>query len=358
MASFNVIDRSGWKYALDGGNAGGDFAADNGYNKITIQATGATGFTDYTGGEKIEGVLLKPLDFSFDADYGTMSDIYLPIVDEVANSINSVVGKMTGLANGGEAGAVYNSKKIWKKSGYLNLNVEIRLINFEKDKLSPLAQAAKITRLVLPVNKYQTNSMGQAFVDLSFNATKFIGKVAKVGADTIASGVTAVGFQAGGDVDKGIRGLGDAIAEIGSKVTSAGGIFQAEDLFALKDAPPSVSVTWGKKMFSHKDMIVEKVSFTPSKEIYVTDDGEYSPIYIDANITLSSRTILRDVGEIGFGNSVAGNRVIDGPAPTKNETAPNNYVEKVSSNEGQTTGVVGELKSNSSIGTDSWPTGK
>lgn len=267
-----VINDSAWSSQGGGGKFVGK--ADPGFSSLIIESEQGDPIT-------IKGVMKKPFDFSFTSEYGTMESIDIPAVTDVINAGMSLMAPASTIQGTGEMGSVYNSQKMWKKSGYLTLQAELRIIDYDGESGSPLDNASKLVSLCIPI----TYAGGGA----SNTAATVVSDLAKNAASKVGEGFTKIGVTAGAN-DSTVKNK-----------------YTAEDIGIYKDAPPTVKITWGKNMLSRSEMIVESVSLTPSKEIYEVVSGVYSPLYIDANITLSSRTILRgnSKDEIGFGTNAA-----------------------------------------------------
>ena len=75
--------------------------------------------------QRVTGVLLEPVSFNIDSNWEAMGVPELPLV----GSLLGMAGGVSEMAGGGELGALWKSKKLWKKSGYLKVSPKFRVID-------------------------------------------------------------------------------------------------------------------------------------------------------------------------------------------------------------------------------------
>jgi len=278
----------------------------------------------------IVGIIQNPLAFDIEADWGEMGGVtgMLPMLQAAApifDFINSTANK----AGFSTLGDVYASRKIYKKSGYLNLSANIKIVNWNNDG-APINASLVISRLLLPDSRFgikmaeevTTNFVGAYKTHLEPAVDAVVDKTKEVGSalyEKYKDIPLVEGVVTGGRI---IKNVYDGVME-DSKATRASyyrntmkGI---SDYFILRASPVTVRVEVGN-YFKQRDMIITNAKFEFSKE--VTETG---PLYVDVSLTMSSRTHLTDetTGGIGFGQGTTSNgRVVyqdeNGEKVTKN----------------------------------------
>jgi hypothetical protein len=106
-----------------------------------------------------------------------------------------------------------------------------------------------------------------------------------------------------GTIDK-IKGLGSELI----KEAGEGGaeVFEGyDDNFVIKTSPTPVTICIGN-YFKHDDMVIDGVKFNMSKEM--TENG---PLYIDVDLSISSRRVVDNIDYVGMFIPNTGSRVIN-----------------------------------------------
>lgn len=252
---------------------------------------------------------------------------------------------------GGEFGAVFKSKKVWKKSGDLTLSPEIRIIDVNGDGL-PLRVARQIIMWSTSLGSQSIfgeggeratqdliNSAEGALTSLSNTIKTSTSKLAyklnpKDNNDSAEEGSTPWDMTGlintfGNIAGIGVEGVKRLIEDI-------------DDYSKLKFSPPPLRVQIGR-IFDHNDMVLTNVEYNFSRES--TSSG---PLYVDIRLTLVTRKIVSDLNDTGLYRAVdtpgAGNIVISGGAGgqtgevAQEDTPDNNFKE-----EGEQTGWITDL---------------
>lgn len=245
-----------------------------------------------------------------------------------------LVSDLAAFRGGGEFGAVFKSKKVWKKSGDLTVTPEIRIIDVNGDGL-PLRTARQMIMW--------STSLGERslFGDDGAEDVENLEASAR-GALTSLAGTIQSGTQSlveGLNPREGAEDNAGKISFDASSLVNLGGeiltvasqgasnlLEDIDDYAKLKFSPPPLRVQIGR-IFDHDDMVLTNVDFTFSRECTVS-----GPIYVDMKLTLVTRTIVSDVNDTGLYRAVdtpgRGNIVLTGGAQTEvpqAETPANNF---------------------------------
>jgi len=280
----------------------------NGYAVLKISPNG----NKFTGRKdaEIKGVIKNNLQFSIDATWtelggiaGLVPDIF-GLRDLASNVENFFETSDTQRAMGlADRGTKFSTKKIYSRSGFLEIKPEMRIINWTGDLAgSPIIAAMLLATYCIPANAPNGYmSMWNGIEDKITTYVKTLGK------EVIEKfeGIVAAG-KSGKDLNfmdkvqaliaEGARGSAEGLAEV----------FESyEDKFVMKASPTPVSVKIGN-YFSHDDMVITNVDFTMSKEM--TENG---PLYIDMTISLSSRRCIDNIDYVGMFIPNTGSRVIN-----------------------------------------------
>jgi len=283
----SVIDHTLWKkISSQGGIKGDTYNGAIGYNLIRLVPNIENWNANKINRQSVDeinkivtGIMLNDFEYSMNSDWETMQTPF-------DSGLGGILGGIGTAAGGGELGAVYRSKKYWKKSGYLAISPDIRIIDIDGNGL-PLEVARTLLRWCVADNIGVVGEFAQKIINAVENTTRNVSqKLAesayKLAADTNPKGADSIGPQT---VVGGIETIGRSVGNI---------MEGAEDFFALKQSPPPLKVEIGR-VFSHPDMVLENVTFKFSREF--TEKG---PIYIDASLKLSSRKILSTINDIGL----------------------------------------------------------
>ena len=248
---------------------------DNGYGVVKIVPL--TNFYRKEGSRKdlqdIVGVLQDKLSFAIDSTWVAMDELSIPLVSDITKGLAGAISDTKSALGGGQAGAVYKSKKIWQRSGYLNLILKMRIVDWYGNG-DPLLQTKRLLQ-------YCVNGLEIKKLEIDpNNAAEY------VGADVVAN-LTSASDR----VDAAAQSLSDKIA-IEALLRNISE--DASDLILMKDSPVPVSVQVGK-YFQNDDMVIENVSPTFSSEV-----SEYGPLHVDLEIKLSSRKLIDGIYDIGL----------------------------------------------------------
>lgn len=253
----------------------------------------------------VRGMMTNPLSFNVDAKWDA-TDIISSVTSNGAlgklyEFSTSVLGA-AGVANPSNLGV--SSRKIYSSSGYLNITVEFRVVDWQGTG-APKDSAYLLSTMCLPKsNKNMSLTefvgfLGKYVIDKSGNVLRLLTDkfgmstedATKV-ADFVTKGADAALDIAGGAAKAVTKSVEEGIKSIAP--TLAKGTFSLVDdpqFFVLASSPLPVKVTIGN-YFEHNDMVVEGVKTDFSKEC--TSNG---PLYADFSVSLSSRqTILLNEG--------------------------------------------------------------
>lgn len=273
---------------------------------------------------QIVGIIQNPLKFSVNAEWGEMGGVtgLLPFnltnnnFVQTGQQIFSDINKRVNMAGFSDLGAVYASRRVYKKSGYLDINAEMKVVDWNGVG-APIKTAIVLSRLLLPDSRYGediNNKVKEHIYDpLMDYAYKKGSQVVGVAKHAYKEG-KKIGYGLGmdGAIDffedtttEGIRILDDVgkktkklFLENGGRSTSRNFLLNTKqnlsDYYTLRSSPSTVQLDVGN-YFTRRDMIITGATFEFSKEI--TRNG---PLYVDVNLSFSSRTIMTD--DIGFDN--------------------------------------------------------
>lgn len=270
---YSVFNENSWKEAgVESTTVKSKQAIENGHSVISILPNmrfyRLARSSDPTFDEGITGVMLSPVSYNIDSEWQSMGIPKVPILGGVLGAIEGFAGDASVLAGSGELGAVYKSKKLWRKSGYLNISPEFRIVDWDGNG-APLKQALRIARYALP-----------GMVDSELNKTAIkITQYLNGLADTV---VDSIGSMTNDVLDATHVGKENVMEDL-------------HDFLTLKDAPPSVSLQLGQ-YFYHDDMVIDSVNFSFSNEV-----SEMGPLYVDVKLSMSSRKIMNGLNDVGIG---------------------------------------------------------
>ena len=288
----SVIDKNLWSTVSTGGVNSNTYDKALGFNMVRIKPNMSlwSVAADKKALEQINrlitGVMINEFTYSMESEWTNIETPFDSGLGDVVNGVGVAAG-------GGEMGAVYKSKLFWKKSGYLTMEPQIRILDIDGDGL-PL----RVARLLLQWTV--ANNIGPG------------GQLAKKGETYIRDIVT----KAGSAVQEAFTKVAEDVNPTGTDglpaklPISAAGVLtnaisnlaeDASDLFALRQTPPPLEVEIGR-VFKHKDMVLTNVSFTFSSEY--TDHG---PMFIDATLNLTTRKRISTIDDIGIYDGVDGN---------------------------------------------------
>ncbi len=261
-------------------------AVDNPYSRSYVTSKGT-----------IVGLLTNEFTYSLTSEWDKMD--YPQILN--LNTFKDLAA----FGGGGEMGAVFKSKKVWKRSGDITINPEIRV--FDTDGYGyPMKVVKRLLMLSSAVGEQYL--VDKDVIVTAMDTIHDLGVKAQEGADNATASITEHGAS------DGFRGFIDTTSATVTRAMSAaigGGRKAMEDLddFAkLRISPPPVTVECNG-VFYHPDMVITKVEFTFSKQ--VTETG---PLYVDIKLDLVTRKIISNINECGIvGAKLEKNVVVDIP---------------------------------------------
>ena len=249
------------------------------YNSVTKQTPVA-----------IKGILKNNLQFNMNADYGTINlgsvVSNFPKIEELSRILPLAPGGIS-IANAG-----MTTRKYYLRSGYLELNPEMRIVDWDGTG-EPVKSALLLVALCLPKKNDKTNISISDIINML-----------KKGLSNVADKIPG-----GKELYEGlVQGLEDSVAAVGDEIGKRspevkGGIARGlkevtTSDFMLTSSPGSVKLIVGN-FFERDNMIVENVGVNFSKEL--TEKG---PLWVDLSIKMSSKEALTlDVDEqfpLGF----------------------------------------------------------
>ena len=363
MADFSLFNTNSWQQAA-GKNAYdsksiNDLVAsmdsndtDFGYGAVVI--TPRTDVWDWFNKDVdplpvVTGVLMDPLDLNFTSEWESMENVSIPITNSVVEGAYGDVSSKAVVAGGGSPGAVWKSKKLWKKSGDLSLDLKIRVVDWDGTG-DPLNNAIRCIRLVVSSGKND----GTYFVAKIGNAyASEVGLVSDIGGAAI--GVVTDAVAAVTDpvlenvrVKMANKATPEAKKDTASKYGASGSNLQQnlaedfDDLTTLRNSPLPCEIRIGK-YFHHRDMVIQNVRFNFSKEV-----SQSGPLYVDITIQAVTRKIISGMEDTGLKkvSGMANGRVQF--ASTGTTTKPSAVTsmpepETVITNAGQSTGTKSDV---------------
>lgn len=287
----SVFNKNSYKAAV------GEPDGQNGYAVIKIYPEYPRTTEDVVD-PMVIGVIRDHVEFSVAANYtefGGVAQAALPGVTAVVSTVFDKINagaSVTGIAN---IGAVYASKKIYQKSGYLEISPSIRIVDW-KGVGQPLLSTKLLAYLCLPksvANVYEKYKEFVADVDKLTGTSKNNFLLSSLSqAESFVEGIKSRAAGSTGDVNDNIPSTGDAVS-----VVNRGGnelVDGLDDVITLRASPVPVTVEIGQ-FFRRSDMVIENLSFTFSKEM--TRSG---PLFVDVNLQISSRKIMGDIEDVGL----------------------------------------------------------
>ncbi len=307
----------------------------NGYAVIRITPTSIRKFSTSMD-IPITGVISEKLNFSINAEWGARGGFggLIPSI-KLLDGIKSKGVAFVNFANKvapqfgvGEIGEVYASKKLYKKSGYLEINPKIRIVNWTSNWntiLIPMMllsmcvpgeafDVIKATAAELRMNGAPdqalallavANDVKKEISKGALNAAAAVGYASKQPED---AGKEEKFFREGGlvkqskktvtekgiDAVTGIATLGVAVGKFLGNAGADNVLDDISDYWTLRGSPSPVKVEISN-YFSHSDMVLENVILDFSREM--TRSG---PLWVDATLKLSSRKIISSANDIGL----------------------------------------------------------
>jgi hypothetical protein len=285
----SVFDKSSYKAAI------GDTSIDgtNGYAVIKIKP-------DYPRSNEEEdpviiGVIQKDgLSFSLDANWqelGGMAGSIFPTMATKFRGAYEVANNASMIAGNSDFGAVAASRKIYQKSGYLKISPNIRIVDW-KGVGQPIMSALILLTYITPSNVplLTAEQLGNEIKEL----------YAKI-KDKLGDKATEVLEKFEGIYSNATKEISEAVDNV-TVDNKLGGVLNStknqlsdvEKDYSLRSSPVPLTVSIGQ-FFKRSDMIIENVSINFSKEMTLA-----GPLYVDIDISMSSRKIVSNVTDIGI----------------------------------------------------------
>jgi len=250
----------------------------------------------------IVGVTLNKVSVSIESEWQQLGDSKVPLVQGIAGFGNAA-SEYTTLAGGGDIGAVWMSKQLWKKNGFLRIAPEFRIVDWDGTG-RPLIAALQIAKFCLPgkptdgirkslseIGEYIANSkaaalgktVGNYVGDTYSETTGYYGSMIKgKESDPNNMGMLFEGFKQ--ELVPGMQSISKSLLD------------DVHDFITLKNAPPPVKIQIGQYFF-HPDMIIKNASFNVSKE-----QSDLGPLYVDVTLDLETRKRISGIDDIGIVN--------------------------------------------------------
>jgi hypothetical protein len=276
----------------------------NGYAAIRIapDANRSNGQRDLP----VIGIIQKSgLNFSIDATWESLGDIGGSVLPQGAQFVKAVYEKINNfsmIAGNADVGSVVASRKIYRKSGYLIITPNMRIVDW-KGIGQPIMSSLLLATYATPhPDPLVTSEALLAEIKSTVN-----GMLETMKAKKNEPGATMTQRVAGVIIEwtEGVLTVaGEAIDNVDNITT--GGFFgktiesaktnlaDIDKDLSLRSSPVPVTLSIGT-FFKRKDMVIESIKFDFSKE--VTASG---PLYVDIDLTLSSRKIITSENDLGF----------------------------------------------------------
>ena len=280
LTNNTVLNKKSYQKAF-GGPIEDNEEFNSGYHAIVIrdqpiydhQRHGSTDDGSNFGQGWVKGVSLEPIKFSLSTQWESMGDAKLPLVSSALGLLGTVKG-VTNLMGGGDIGANFTSKLLWKKPGYMEISPRFRVVDYYGIG-APVSAIRFLSRFITGDEGARiAGNIGKIIDDLGQSADREIDRLRQVH----------------------LQDKGD-IAELADDAIATG-LGDINRLFELQGAPPAVSIQIGQ-WFYLNDMIIPSMRLVFSKE--VTPMG---PMWVDITLTMKSRTIMRGLSDVGVFSSV------------------------------------------------------
>jgi len=297
----SLFNKQSYFHAIGQTNKDGEFQ--NGYAVVRIKPQ-----FQVIGGPKLPEIIgvfntADGGDYSFniESSWAPMEGVVGDLIPGVSDFIKkgSSIANIFGASTGAE---VYASKKIYQKSGYLTLKIPMMVVDWNATG-QPLMTALLLSTYCLP-----SDALGEEFKKLMGELDDMLNQ----SIENMKESENRVEKTAGNLVGAGKNMAEGAVIKVKDLLQQTNDFIQTNEyaknlqylqsnvvgdfgeLFTLRSSPAPVEVQIGK-FFSNKDMIIEGLDWTFSKEM-----TEAGPIYAKFNLNLSTRTILSSPKSIGL----------------------------------------------------------
>ena len=257
----------------------------------------------------IKGVLKEPLKYSISAQWEAL-DALEAITSNfgLANTMykyGMTVMNAGGISDPSKLGL--SSKQIYKNSGYLTLNLSMRIVDWLGNS-DPINASQLLSNATLP-RKINQQSLTQvaaslrtdvgSLIDKILDMTIFSGGIKQEDKDKLKAYATAIGQTV---TDEAGKAAASIFASFGPEAKAAYDQFvttiNSADFFVIASSPPSVTLEVGG-YFENTDMIIKEVASSFSKQCSAA-----GPLWVDLDIELSSQQALlagEDGNNFGIG---------------------------------------------------------
>lgn len=249
----------------------------------------------------VRGALMDPLDLSFSSEWESMENVSIPITNTIASDVYGEIANKAVAMGGGSPGSVWKSKKLWKKSGDLSLDIKIKVVDWDGNGTT-INNAIRCLRLVVSSGK----SDGQNFVNNVTNAyASQVDLISKAGGSVVKGAGDVVGGLTDAVVSTVIANAKESMnntkkTDTASKFGAGGANLQQnlmediDDLTTFRNSPLPCEIRIGK-YFHHKDMVITNVRFSFSKEV-----SQAGPLFVEISIQAVTRKIIAGMEDVGL----------------------------------------------------------
>jgi hypothetical protein len=235
---------------------------------------------------KIEGLLTNEFSMSVNAHWDASNILEvvtsnIPLLSTLYPIAVNLWG-LGGAANPNNLGM--SSKKIYSSSGYLELDLEFRIVDWRGEG-QPIKSAFIMTSLLLPKNKanYSASQITTNLASEFFNFAGGVVGVEKKDMDSLVSKGAVLLKDTMRVVKEGaIKMLNKGMIN-GKEISN---ILEDPQFFTLASSPLPVRIDIGQ-YFTHGDMLIESLTIDFSKSM-----TKCGPLYADFKIHTSSRQAL------------------------------------------------------------------
>jgi len=299
MNNLSVVDNILWKNVSNGDIDSNSDLYDGtlGLNMVRIKPNWSLWMADDKDTKKmldrtITGILISNFDYSLTSEWSQLATPF-------DSGLGQILGGVGTAAGGGELGSVFKSKKFWKKSGYVDIQPQIRVIDVHGDGL-PLHVVRYLMMWATAVSTVEDELIKKGIDALKKGADKVIDVIENLIASNDNEGLKT--FLS--TLKKGEESLENSTGGKIIKRATTNAYKDYSDLYTMRNTPPTLIVEIGQ-IFKHEDMILNQVEVSFSNE-----RGNAGPLYADITLHLSSRKIIGTIKDIGLFNNRAGNIAI------------------------------------------------
>ena len=253
------------------------------YNVSGVAENDGKELRDLFGEGWIKGVSLEPLELNLETNWVPIDSSNCPIAKTISSFLGGLSGYAT-LLGREELGSHYSSRHVWKKPGYLKINPKFRVVDYYGNS-DPVKSVQFLHKYIVGV-KDTNEVMSKLKRMLEGSSAK-----AREVIQTFLGGQT----KAIGEMDDGsLKDVRSGFVVAGTDVMNT--ILGDTEKIIGNVSPPPVSIQIGT-WFYLNDMVIENIDFDFSREL-----GRHgTPLWVDINISMRSRFILRNWKDVGVG---------------------------------------------------------